>query len=761
MKQVFLLNSRLQVLPIIALLFSLGVVHDALAKNADGSRTRSNTQWVDPLIGTDGTGHVFPGASVPFGMVAPGPDQASGGWDYTSGYQYKARKTLGFSNTHISGAGIPELGDVLLQPCTGLCWTEKSTNFASTTIKATEQAQPGYYSIRLAQHKVKVELTATQRVALQRYSFGKVKQAQVLVDLQHGLQYGDNMRVLESDVQVDQAASEIRGTVKIKGWTERQASFVVHFDQAIAQVLQLPARAGEKAPRFVLTFHLPADKTVLSRISLSTVDVDGARKNMREAEGKNFDTVRQEADAQWANLLSRIDITAPAKQKRIFYSSLYRTLLHPSDIADSDGRVRGPNGSVLQARGGHYYSTLSLWDTFRAVHPLLTIIVPERVDGFIQTLLDHHQQQGYLPLWTAWGQETWTMIGNPALPVIADAVAKGFKGFDQNEALQAMIETSTAKRPNAAKWAQQNWTNYDTLGYLPFDKEDGEAVSKTLEYGVGDDAVARVATMLGKPDVADRFKKRAQGYQQLFDNQTQTMRGKDSKGAWRSPFNPITPTSPLGNPGDYTEANAYQYTLTPALHDPEGLMAQLGGRKGLEQWLDRFFTLEMVGANKHEGQEALIGQYAHGNEPSHHITYLYAYTDAPWKGQNLVQRIVRDFYTDKPNGIIGNDDCGQMSAWYVLSTLGFYPVVPASGNFVLGAPQVSAARLTLPEGQYLSIIGETSGNARALGKKSTFASGAKLNNQLLNTTAFPYHQLMQGGELAFNYAPIPKGRLAR
>ncbi|MBX9901564.1 MAG: hypothetical protein K2Y28_12350, partial [Burkholderiaceae bacterium] len=229
MKQVFLLNSRLQVLPIIALLFSLGVVHDALAKNADGSRTRSNTQWVDPLIGTDGTGHVFPGASVPFGMVAPGPDQASGGWDYTSGYQYKARKTLGFSNTHISGAGIPELGDVLLQPCTGLCWTEKSTNFASTTIKATEQAQPGYYSIRLAQHKVKVELTATQRVALQRYTFGKVKQAQVLVDLQHGLQYGDNMRVLESDVQVDQAASEIRGTVKIKGWTERQASFVVHF----------------------------------------------------------------------------------------------------------------------------------------------------------------------------------------------------------------------------------------------------------------------------------------------------------------------------------------------------------------------------------------------------------------------------------------------------------------------------------------------------------------------------------------------------
>ena len=733
----------------------LGAAAFCGTSSAASSAKNSNTQWVDPLIGTDGTGHVFPGASVPFGMVAPGPDQASGGWDYTSGYQYKARKTLGFSNTHISGAGIPELGDVLLQPCGGLCWTVKSTDFASTTIKVSENARPGYYSIRLGQHKVKVELTATQRVALQRYTFGKVKQAQVLVDLQHGLQYGDNMRVLESDVQVDQAASEIRGTVKIKGWTERQASFVVHFDQAIAQVLQLPARAGEKAPRFVLTFHLPADKTVLSRISLSTVDVDGARKNMREAEGKNFEAVRQEADALWANLLGRIDITAPAKQKRIFYSSLYRTMLHPSDIADSDGRVRGPNGKILQARGGHYYSTLSLWDTFRAVHPLLTIIVPERVDGFIQTLLDHHQQQGYLPLWTAWGQETWTMIGNPALPVIADAVAKGFKGFDQNEALQAMIETSTAKRPNAAKWAQQNWTNYDTLGYLPFDKEDGEAVSKTLEYGVGDDAVARVATMLGQADVADRFKKRAQGYQQLFDSQTQTMRGKDSKGAWRSPYNPITPTSPLGNPGDYTEANAYQYTLTPALHDPEGLMAQLGGPKGLELWLDRFFTLEMVGANKHEGQEALIGQYAHGNEPSHHITYLYAYTNAPWKGQNLIQRIVRDFYTDKPNGIIGNDDCGQMSAWYVLSTLGFYPVVPASGNFVLGAPQVSAARLSLPEGRQLRV---TTSHSEKLGKNTKrfwFAKGASLNGKTIQATRLAYVDLIQGGDLVFYLHKIP------
>jgi predicted alpha-1,2-mannosidase len=418
--------------------------------------------------------------------------------------------------------------------------------------------------------------------------------------------------------------------------------------------------------------------------------------------------VRAAADAQWQRLLSRIEIDADARFKTIFYSALYRTLLHPSDIADADGRVRGPTGQVMAAPGGVYYSTLSPWDTFRGVHPLLTLLVPERVPGFIQTMLAHHRAQGYLPLWTAWGRETHTMIGNPALPVIADAVAKGLHrrdtGFDLQAALQAMVETSTLPRPQAPEWAQRSWDDYERFGFIPLDRIGTESVSKTLELGIGDDAVARVARAADRPDVAERFARRARGWRQLWDAQTQTMRGRDSAGRWREPFDPLVPTSPMNNPGDYTEANAWQYTLTPALHDPAGLVAQMGGAAAFEAWLDRFFSLRAPGDNKHLGQETMIGQYAHGNEPSHHIAYLYAWTASPGKGQALIRRIVHGFYGSGPDGIIGNDDCGQMSAWLVLSTLGFYPVVPASGTYVAVAKLVRRAALARADGARLVIV---------------------------------------------------------
>ena len=399
---------------------------------------------------------------------------------------------------------------------------------------------------------------------------------------------------------------------------------------------------------------------------------------------------------------------------------------------------------LIAARGGHYYSTLSLWDTFRGVHPLFTLVVPERVDGMILSLLDHHKAQGYLPLWTAWGRETWTMIGNPSLPVIADAVAKGFTGFDREEALNAMLQTSTAPRLNAPEWAQRDWRVYDEFGFLPFDRVKGEAVSQTLELGIGDDAVARLAAVMGRTDVAMRFGVRAKGYRKLFDIQSKMMRGKDSAGNWRTPFDPLMATSPMSNPGDYTEANAWQYTLTPALHDPDGLVEIMGGPKAFGDWLDRFFSTDSKDANKHLGQEAMIGQYAHGNEPSHHIAYLYAWTDRPWKGQQLIRRIVRDFYTDQPNGIIGNDDCGQMSAWYVLSTLGFYPAVPGSGNFVLGAPQVRAAKISLPRGKMLRVMATGFSDQAMTVKRST------LRGESLNAHAVPYSLLMRGSELRFN-----------
>lgn len=666
------------------------------------------TRQVDPFIGTDGTGHVTPAAMVPFGMLAPGPDHADRGWSYSSGYQWRAPRIQGFSNTHISGAGIPELGDVLLMPAAGTRWGAHSTDFSAVPDKRTEHARPGLYRVVLPGHGVRVELTTTQRVAVHRYTFTRPGRVQVLVDLQHGLLFGDGPRVTQATSRVDAAAGEVSGTTHAKNWVEREASFVVRFDRPIERVTTLPPRDGEKAARHLLDFDLGPGRVLHARVALSTVDIDGARRNLAVDEGKPFEAVRAAADAQWQGLLSRIRIDADARFRKIFYSALYRTLLHPSDIADVDGRVRGPTGQVMAAPGGVYYSTLSLWDTFRGVHPLFTLLVPERVPGFVQTMLAHHRAQGYLPLWTAWGRETHTMIGNPALPVIADAVAKGFHrqgaGFDLQEALQAMVETSTLPRPNAPEWAQRDWSAYEQFGYIPLDRISNESVSKTLELGIGDDAVARVARAAGQADVAERFARRAQGWRHLWDARTQTMRGKDSAGRWREPFDPSVPTSPMNQPGDYTEANAWQYTLTPALHDPEGLVVQMGGAAAFEAWLDRFFSLQAAGANKHLGQEALIGQYAHGNEPSHHVAYLYAWTASPAKGPALIRRIARSFYGSGPDGITGNDDCGQMSAWLVLSTLGLYPVVPASGHYVAGTALARRATLARADGTRLVIV---------------------------------------------------------
>ena len=694
----------------------------------------SFTSYVNPFIGTDGTGHTFPGASAPFGMVAPGPDNAGGGWDYTSGYQYRAARILGFSNTRISGAGIPELGDVLLQPAAGTRWNAATGDFSSSYDKATETARPGYYSVAMPERGVRVELTATARVAVHRYTFERPGRVQVLLDLQHGLVYGEAPRVRRAEATVDAAAGEVAGTVATRGWTEREFSFVVRFDHPVASKQKLPARAGELGPRYLLEFDLRDGRRLEARVALSTVDVPGARRNLAGADGLDFDAVRSGTERIWEELLGRARIVADDRTKRIFYTALYHVLLHPSDIADADGRVRGPRGQVIDAPGGRYDSTLSLWDTFRAVHPLYTLLYPERVPGFVNTMLAHHRQQGYLPLWTAWGRETHTMIGNPALPVIADAVAKDFGGFDRDEALRAMVETSTRERPDAPAFAQRSWALYERYGYLPFDLEDGESVSKTLEHGYGDAAVAEVARLTGQPAVAERYRARAAGWRNLFDPTLRVARGRDAAGRWREPFDPLRATSPLNNPGDYTEANAWQYTATPALQDPLGFRDAMGGPAGLESWLDTFFTLPVPNPDRHLGQEALIGQYAHGNEPSHHIAWLYAYTPAPSKGHALVARIADDFYTDRPDGIIGNDDCGQMSAWYVFATLGLYPANPIGGTYVAGWPRVTAATLHFPDGRELVIARRPTGSVVFDGRP-------------LSRTELPHRELVRGGLL--------------
>jgi predicted alpha-1,2-mannosidase len=706
----------------------------ALGICSDVSGHPNWVRYVDPLIGTDGTGHVAPGAIVPFGMVFPGPDNPGRGWAYTSGYQFRNPRIAGFSNTHLSGTGDAELGDVLLQPSAGKKWSARTTDFSAG--KAEESASPGYYRVRLKTHQVRVELTASSKVAVQRYRFARSGTVQVLVDLQHGLNDGEEPSVVAASVS--ERPDGLQGTLHRRNWVERQVSFVVSFDRPVLNRQVLPARPGEKAPRFILEFAVSTDRLLEARIALSTVDELGAQKNLATIQGQSFDEIKATAEAEWDELLGRIQIEASESQRTLFYSALYRALQFPSEIADADGRVRGPRGDVLTAPHGVYYSTMSLWDTFRASHPLFTLIVPERVPGFVNSMLAHEQQMGYLPLWPCWGRETYAMIGNPALVVIADALRKGFAAdgaIDVEAALAAMVRTSTQPRPDSPAEQISDWQMVERFGYLPFDLRKDQSVSVTAELSLGDAAVASVADLLGRTDLAARFRSRSKAWLNLYDESTGTLRGRDSRGRWRPPYDPVLATAWYQNPGDYTEASAWQYTATPALQETQAFVERLGGPRALESWLDQFFGTPGPPVDKELGQEGLIGQYAQANEPSHHITWLYAYTGKPEKGQRLRERIVQRFYSAKPTGLLGNDDAGQMSAWLVFAMLGFYPVEPFSGQYVLGRPMLKKAVLKVGAQPPLTIVGH--------------GSRVRLNGAVLAGPTVSHAGLTHGGVLAF------------
>lgn len=690
---------------------------------------------VDPFIGTDGTGHTFPGPSRPFGMIQPGPDNADTGWEFTSGYQYRAPQIIGFSHTRASGTGIPELGDVLLMP-------SATRRAALASGKADEVARAGYYAVTLPDNGVRVELTSSLRSAVHRYTFAGGGRVWVLVDLQHGLTFRtDSQPVRQVANRFD--ADGFEGEAVRSNWTTRTIAWSVRFSHPIAAIETLPPREGDKAPRYLLAFDLPdGEHTLLVKAGMATTDAAGARGNRDEVTGWDFDTLAAEARAEWDALLARATIEGPETQQRIFTTALYHAFLHPSVVSDTDGRFRGPDGVIRTAPAGHLrYSTFSLWDTFRAAHPLFTLLTPERVDDFIASLLDHADGAGRLPKWPIWGGETGTMIGEPALPVIAEAWAKGFRGFDGKRALAAMVATSTrdAAPVYPGDHSISQWSLYDRYGYYPTDVTGGEAVSRSLESGIGDAATARMAAMLGDSVQARRFGARAESWRKLIDPETRLARGRDSEGRWRTPFDPLTPTSPLNNPGDYTEANAWQYTWTPALHDPEGLVKALGGRKAAGAMLDRFFfDLPVTKGAEYLGQEAMIGQYAHGNEPSHHVTWLYAFTDRPERTAALVRRIAAQFYRDTPDGLVGNEDAGQMSAWYVFATLGFYPLDPVSADYVAGLPLTPRAVLRVPGRPPLTIT-------RAGCEEGPVS--VTLGGRRYPATALPHAALMKGGEL--------------
>jgi predicted alpha-1,2-mannosidase len=716
----------------IKLLFFLLMPQLTWAQNA--------VKYINPFIGTDGTGHTFPGPSMPFGMVQPGPDTQDFGWNHTSGYQFKDTTILGFSQTRLSGTGINEMGDILLLPI-----NPQKAEWKNTYSKTSECARVGYYSVT-KQDNVKVELSCTNHVAFHQYTFPN-KEAQVLVDFQHGLRFvfeanDPHGLVLESEIYFEND-STISGYCSTSNWVKRKYFYTMTFSQPFTSKSLLAQKANAKAPKYLFNFKLNKSKILKVKIALSTVGVEGAKFNMlSELNHWDFPKVYRDNRNTWASFIDRIQINAPRKQKEIFYTSLYHLLLQPSNIADVDGRYRGADDQIQTAPNKSYYSTLSNWDIYRGAFPLLQIIAPERINDIIQSLLLHYQSAGFLPIWTVWGQDNYCMIGNHAISMILSAYENGFRGFDTTLALKAMVETSTINHINS------DWVTYNQYGYYPFDKLDNEAVSRTLESGYDDWCVSQMAIKLGKVDLSSTFQKRAQYYQNLYDSVSTFFRGKDSYGNWRSNFDPLIATSPLNNPGDYTEANAWQYFWTPAQHDLDGVVKLLGGAVQFEQKLQEFFNVQALHPDKFLGQEAMIGQYAHGNEPSHHVIYLYAFTNQSMQGQKYLHQVIQDFHNNTPDGMIGNDDCGQMSAWYILSTMGFYPVNPANGTFVFGAPQVKKITLKVPSYPSFKI------KAANFSKENILQNEVLLNGQKRTHHYLNYSEIMKGGTLQFHMVPL-------
>lgn len=695
------------------------------------------TQYVDPFIGAADNGHTFPGACRPFGMIQTSPVTGAVGWRYCSEYMYADSIIWGFTQTHLNGTGCMDLGDILVMPFTGerhRTWDAYRSSFSKTS----ENATPGYYTVTLDQAKVKAELTATTHAALHRYTYEQADSASILIDLQHGpawneKQYHSQVNSCEVNWEND---STLTGHVNNKVWVDQDNYFVMQFSRPVIDHFELPMAETEKGKRLVASFNIQPGEEVLMKVALSTTGVEGAKANMAaEVPGWDFEGIRTAAKADWNSYLSRIEVEGTDEEKTNFYTSFYHALIQPNEISDVDGRYRNAADSVVNATGGKFYSTFSLWDTYRAAHPFYTLMVPERVDGFINSLVDQAEVQGYLPIWGLWGKENFCMVANHGVSVVAEAYAKGFRGFDAERAFNAIKQTQTVSHP-----LKSNWENYMKYGYFPTDLTEAESVSSTLESVYDDYAAADMAKRMGKTEDAAYFARRADFYKNLFDSSTQFMRPKKSDGTWKSPFNPSQIGHAESVGGDYTEGNAWQYTWH-VQHDVPGLIALFGGEEPFLNKLDSLFTLKLE--TTQADVTGLIGQYAHGNEPSHHVTYLYALAGRPERTQELIREIFDTQYSPKPNGLCGNDDCGQMSAWYMFSAMGFYPVNPVSGEYVFGAPQLPEFVLHLADGKTFTI------KAEGLSEANKYVKSITLNGEPYTKNFISHADIVKGGTLVY------------
>jgi predicted alpha-1,2-mannosidase len=721
------------------------------------------SDYVRPFVGTQGEGNTYPGPSAPFGMVQLSPDTEKELWETASGYEYSDPSIIGFSLTHLSGTGIPDLGDFLFMPQIGepklVSGTkdDPDSGYRSRYSHEEESASTGYYKVKLQKSGVTVELTAGERAGMMRMTFPASDDASVLTDLSHVLT-GKKWKVIWSHVRVEDN-STVTGFHLVNGWAkERYLYFAARYSRPFdkAEIISdgkpviyntYRFRSEKEATgtnlQFLAGYKTQGKQAIVIKVAVSAVSAENALKNLdAEIPDWNFEKVRNATRAKWDKELRRIEIEGSREEKETFYTSLYHAFLAPNLYQDVTGEYRGLDQNVRPAKGFTNYTVFSLWDTYRATHPLFALIQAPRAADMIKSMLAHYDQsvEHMLPVWSLQANETWCMVGYHAVSVIVDAYLKGVQGFNRDHAYQAI--KTTAMNPHYDSVA-----TYAKLGWVPFDKEN-ESVSKTLEYAYDDYCIAQMAKALGKREDYNYFTKRAASYKNLFDPSVGLMRGKDSQGNWHTPFNPHSYDETAGV-NDFTEGTSWQYSWSVP-HDVPGLMALMGGKEQFAQKLDALFTFQEADQSKGVSDiQGRIGEYWHGNEPSHHVIYLYSYAGQPWKAAKRLREVVKTQYGNKPNSLSGNDDCGQMSAWYLFTCLGFYPVCPASDYYVIGAPQLKKAMLNLSNGKKFTMT------ANDLSEENIYVQSVQVNGKSLDNPFLPYSEVRNGGTLVFTMGPKP------
>ncbi len=685
---------------------------------------------VNPFIGTGGHGHTYPGATLPFAMVQLSPDTRLEGWDGCSGYHYSDSIIYGFSHTHLSGTGVSDYGDVLIMPIQGDIVFENgysegvNKGYASLFKKESEKASPGYYEVHLDKNDIDVRLTSTNRVGIHEYTFNQEGSANIILDLEHR-----DMLLQKSVVIVND--NEVEGSRVSKAWAaEQHIYFVMKFSKAFdSRVLD-----SSKA-KAAFTFDLNKNEKLLVKVGISAVSIEGARKNLNsEADHWDFEEYRKNAKMVWERALKKIEIEeADQDMKAIFYTSLYHSMIAPNIFSDVDGKYRGMDQNIHQSENGPVYTVFSLWDTFRATHPLYTIIEQEKTNEFINTFLNQYEAGGELPIWELAANYTGCMIGYHSIPVIVDAYVKGIRGFDEKLALEAMV--------NSANQDKLGLGAYKDQGCIAAGDE-AESVSKTLEYSYDDWCIAEMAKQMKEDAIYNDFIKRAQFYKNSYNPEVGFMQSK-MNGGWSSGFDPAEVNF------NFTEANSWQYSLF-APQDISGLITLYGGKDAFEKQLDQLFTTEVGLSGRQQSDiTGLIGQYAHGNEPSHHMAYLYNYIGKAHKTQKRVNQILTEQYQNAPDGLAGNEDCGQMSAWYILSSMGFYSVTPGLDYYAIGKPHFSKTKINLENGNQFII------QANSLNDKNIYIQSAELNGEDYDRSFLMYQDVMRGGTLVFEMGPQP------